>query len=185
MYERLDSCNIVNDEGDVVPIDDYREVIEPTEATELCLIPAGPMSAERLATVSLLDIQKKNKINRLSAHVDHPAMSGEVVEQASQFQLGETAQTALDVYTERTAKLRKLGAGEHRATRGPHYQDLMITLTKANYVGISRDEVNAILAQVSPAALAQKPRVTSSDSRNLHRGRREYKDARSAAANDY
>lgn len=179
MYERLGSGDIVNDEGDVVSLDDYREVIEPFEETKSRLAPTDPMSIEQMAQVGLLDVQKRN---RLSAQANHPAMSGEVVEQASQFQLGVVAQNALDAYRERSEKLHKLGASEHRATRGAHYQDLMITLTKARTLGISSGEVNAILALVSPAVVAQKTNIEAAGGATE---RPVYRDARSAAAHDY
>lgn len=182
MYERLGSGDIVNDEGDVVSLDDYREVIEPFEETKSRLAPTDPMSIEQMAQVGLLDVQKRNQRNRLSAQADHPAMSGEVVEQASQFQLGVVAQNALDAYRERSEKLHKLGASEHRATRGAHYQDLMITLTKARTLGISSGEVNAILALVSPAVVAQKTNIEAAGG-DIERP--VYRDARSAAAHDY
>lgn len=186
MIEQLDYLNGVNSDGDVVPLDDI--YIVPTENlnyglgyAERRLDPSRvQISPESLAIASLTQVREEKL---LSAKSNHPAMSGETIDKADAFVLGEVAQSALDVYMNKTDIMRRNGAQDERATRGPHYKDLMIELAKGR--GISGKEVHAILALVSPSAIEQMPAPPIALDDDSHRGRPTYRDARSAAANDY
>ncbi len=170
MTEYLDDINAVNKKGDVVPRDDILEYDSDYLDDE------GALSV----AVDSFAIARDRK--RLQSLASHPAMAGESLARSRQTELGEPAQALLDTFNAETDYMLRLGATDHKPR---------LKLMKALALGqagrtISADETHAILAKIA----TDTPRSGSEDiAVELHptsiTARRRYRDASSAAANDF
>ena len=176
MIELLSYPNAVDLDGNVVHVHDLEgdSHRHPEELDQLPLFPTGPIDSETLAIDSLTGTLTSRAADRLDSMAHHPAMSaGESAELAGSVKLGEAAQIALDTYRE--------AAYRFKSAKGHHYRELMINLVRGQKRGgdISSEEVNAIIALVSPAVTVQ-----TSVKYNSGNSRPRYDSPQDAAANN-
>ena len=170
MIEYLDPINAVNASGDVVPRDDIVEKDPFGEDTPDVFIPTMAFSSLVLA----------RSRKRLEALVEHPSMAGESLDKMKETSLGGKAQSLLDDYITERDRLAQLGAPDRR----PRLHLMQALARSQADRTITADEAQAILAQIKTDLPHQKD-DTVVELRPSTGTRHEYRDVRSAAANDY